>query len=161
METNESNLIKGADIRKNPALLCNMPMVGLCKCWADKETLELILNRVGYTFENVEKDLEGNGNLYCIYIGGTERMYERIVNDHLNGKSKSTLRISINGLFMFDNQLINDFVDKLYFECISEGNYRKEKKRLLGVGGKFYVLNINENRHKLAIKIKPILNKSR
>ena len=39
METNRNDLIKVVDIRKNPELLGDMPMVGLCKCWADRKTL--------------------------------------------------------------------------------------------------------------------------
>lgn len=163
METNRNDLIKGVDIRKNPKLLCGMPMVGLCKCWADRKTLELILAKVNLNFEDVENDLDKKDNLYCIYIGGTKRMYNRIVNDHVEGKLKSTLRTSVNGILGFGNnkQLLNDFVDKLYFECISEEKYKQEKKRLLGFSGKFYVLNINESKHKLTTKIKPILNKYR
>ena len=90
-------------------------------------------------------------------------MYNRIVVDRLKAKLKSTLRTSVNGILGFGDskQLLNDFVDKLYFECINEKKYKQEKKRLLGISGKFYVLNINESKDKLTTKIKPILNKYR
>ncbi|MBS7401889.1 MAG: hypothetical protein KIG16_05240 [Eubacteriales bacterium] len=163
METNESNLIKGADIRNDKELLNKLPipLAGLCKVWVKRQELEIILQRLQLNFDEIYEELVKKGDYYCIFVG-CRNCLKRRLQEHVNGPiDKSSFFRSLSGIL--ENSL-NSFIDNLYFECIDENDFdgtRKDEKNSLLSSGKFYVLNINENPHKLAKKIKPILTKYR
>lgn len=155
------NLIKGADIRNNQQILNNLPKEGLCKCWARRKELEIILGKLNLNFAEIHNQLVNEGDYFCIFVGARNSLRKR-VQEHLNGPDdKSTLWKSIRGLLGYAPY---DFMDNLYFECIDENQLndtRETAKNKLLEGDKFYVLNIDDNKHKLAKKVKPILSKSR
>ena len=147
-------------------------MPGYYKWWAKGRELQTILNKLGISFSEIETSLERDGDFYCIYVGvAIKESIRKRLNWHINQVNKSsnvksgtlsTLRQTISSIVgenMLDNQATNDFIDKLVVEFhpvdlpiksqLAKEYIHKIESNLLS-GEHFYVLNIQENRHKLA-----------
>lgn len=135
---------------------------GYYKWWADKNALEVLLNKLGIAgFDDVESDVESDDGLYCIYVGiACKEVIGKRLSHHINRKMRnSTLRRSLSCLVSEKQdpaeieQDINNFIDKLkveYFVCdpISEKKLHELERSL--IQDKLRILNISENEHKKA-----------
>lgn len=145
---------------------------GYYKWWANESELQIILNKLGIPLSEIQPSLERNGHFYCIYVGVAvkESLRDRL-NWHVNQINKpsnvksgtlSTLRQTISSIVgenMLDNQSTNGFIDKLVVEfhpvdlpikSQEAKEYIKKIESGLLSGEYFYILNIQENRHKFA-----------
>ena len=135
---------------------------GYYKWWADKNALEVLLNKLGVAgFDDVKSDIESEDGLYCIYVGiACKEVIGKRLNHHINHKMRnSTLRRSLSCLVSQKQNLaeieqdINNFIDKLnveyfVFDSISEKKLHELERSL--IQDKLRILNISENEHKKA-----------
>lgn len=145
---------------------------GYYKWWAKENELQIILNKLGISLDEIMPSLERKGDFYCIYVGVAvnESIRDRL-NWHINQINKptnvkngtlSTLRQTISSIVgknMLDTKATNDFIDKLVVEFHSVDlpiksqeakDYIHKIERDLLSGEHFYILNIQENKHKFA-----------
>ena len=140
---------------------------GYYKWWAQQNEFDLILNELGLTLGDIDKDVLKEDGWYCIYIGiaGNESIRKRLkwhVSDHhTSSKIKhgtlSTLRQSISSIIAHDQfaeDATNEFIDKLKIEYheVEEGISKETKGKLEKIEKKamdanWYVLNIQCNNY--------------
>lgn len=152
-------------IKENLKRISDKP--GYYKWWAKKEDVEMLLVKLGIniTFEDIEHYIEKKEgmDLYCIYIGIAEKESIRNrLNWHVNQEHKpsaiksgylSTLRQSFSSLLsqnQKDEEVTNQFIDKLYieyFEVAEEDKKELRKKEKTEMEKHLYILNIQGNHH--------------
>ena len=141
----------------------------------------MLLEKLGVDirFEDIESDIEKKEglDLYCIYIGIAEKESIRNrLNWHINQEHKpsaiksgylSTLRQSLSSLLsqnQKDEEVTNQFIDKLYieyFDVAEEDKKELRKKEKAEMEKYLYILNIHGNHHSKVGEIKKILRKIR
>lgn len=168
-------------LRKKEVLeqITNKP--GYYKWWAKKEDVEMLLEKLGVdvTFEDIESDIEKKEgmDLYCIYIGIAEkesignRLDWHVIQEHKPSAIKSgylsTLRQSLSSLLsqnQKDEEVTNQFIDKLYieyFEVAEEDKKELRKKEKTEMEKHLYILNIHGNHHPKVGEIKKKLKELR
>lgn len=185
MEENDMK-IKAKELRpteqgRSPKLLEIETRPGYYKWWAKKSELNDLLKGLGETFSNVKDDIEKEDDLYCIYVGIARTSLRQRLNWHVNDKHTkkrvengflSTLRKSLSSVIakdQYDKDKTNDFIDKLVVEFFYTGYKTKSEestKKLLSIeknliGKNLRILNIMENNHPKAAKIKKRLQELR
>ena len=160
------SLEKVTSLRRDMQSVSDKP--GVYQWWADKDDLLIILQALSMQFSNVQSDLEEQDGFYCIYAGMAWRESLRSrLNWHINQKNTissvkskflSTLRQSIAailGVPMTDTETVNNFMDRLRvsYDAIDFAIKSQEAKQAAHDwernkfnSGKFYILNIQENR---------------
>lgn len=128
---------------------------GIYKWWAKRTELKTILDVLGVTSKDFEKEMEQKYGLYCIYVGKADSLEKRLKDNHVNGRAKSTLRKSIGGVLLAEygpenlKERIDDFIDKLKieYELVDLEKLKESEKKEIG---KEYlrVFNGNSNGHK-------------
>ena len=176
-------IIYAKELRK-PENLARVPgdKPGYYKWWADRKSLDIILNALDIEFATIEPFLEERGGLYCVYVGIAvkESIQKRLdwhinqhhSNSHVKSGTLSTLRQSISSIVahnQHDEEAANAFIDKLTVEFFPleltiKSTEAKEaihaiERRLLSEH--LHLLNIQENKHPNAKSIKQKLKKLR
>lgn len=174
MATNARNNCIHAYKLRNIEILNLVPgnKPGYYKWWAQKGELQAILDKLDISFCDVEEYLEERNGWYCIYVGvAIKESVQARLNWHVNQTHNptnvqygtlSTFRQTISsvvGSNMLDTQSTNDFIDKLvvaYYACDfaiksqeAKEHIRNIEKELLN-SNTLYLLNIQDNHHKLA-----------
>ena len=176
-------MIDAKDLREKDNLL-KIPndKPGYYKWWAKREQLNLLLKELNVSFDSIEKYLDIDNDLFCIYVGIAVRESIRArLNWHVNDKHKasqvkngtlSTFRQSISSIVahnQYDKESTNKFIDLLkieYFELdfpikseIAKEKLHKIERELLSKN--LYILNIQENKFEQAKPIKTTLKRLR
>lgn len=147
---------------------------GYYKWWAKKGELESILEVLNIKLKDIVNVIEKKDDIYCIYVGiaAKESIRDRL-NWHINqghswsavkSGTLSTLRQSISSV-VAKNQRAEDetnlFMDKLkveyYLKKDGEIKNKNTEKELLDIEKSLleknlYVLNIKDNKHRIAPK---------
>ena len=175
-------MTKASTLRNKENLNAIAAASGYYKWWAARPELDVILNALGVSFNEVSSALETNEDLFCVYIGIAAKGSVRArLNWHVNDPhtalrvkngTLSTFRQSIASVVarnQYDKDATDSFIDKLYVEwfCIdkpiksAEAKFelRDMERRLLMEH--LRVLNIQENKHPLAVTIKSKLKQLR
>lgn len=176
-------MINAKDLRKKDNLLkISNSKPGYYKWWAKKAQLDLLLKNLDVTFADIEKYLEKDNDLYCIYVGiAVKESIRARLNWHVNDKhgesqvkngTLSTFRKSIASVVahnQYDKEATNNFIDLLMVEYheldypikseIAKENLHKIERDLLSKH--LYILNIQENNFEQAKPIKSKLRKLR
>ncbi len=149
---------------------------GYYKWWATRESLDIILGKLNIKFKDIENYLEEKNGYFCIYVGvAIKESLKARLNWHINQINNptnvkhgtlSTLRQTISSLVgknMLDTKATNDFIDKLLIEYYlsdypiksqeAKDEIHKIEHNLLN-GEELYILNIQDNHHKLSPKKK-------
>ena len=147
---------------------------GYYKWWADRDTLQIILDKLNMQFDGIKNYLEVKNGYYCIYVGvAIKESLQARLNWHINQINKptnvksgtlSTLRKTISSLVgknMLDTDATNDFINKLLVEYYlfddsiksqtAKDKIHKIENDLLNCDT-LYILNIQDNHHKLSPK---------
>lgn len=168
----EHNTVKASCLRDKNNLVSIPSCPGYYKWWADRATLQIILDRLDMRFDDISSQLEKQGDVYCIYVGVAIKESVRARLDwHINQKhtytpvkcgTLSTLRQTISSLVgssMADENATNDFIDKLTVEYfLSEHPIKSVAafdeihtiERQLLSSQYLFILNIQDNKHALA-----------
>lgn len=171
--SDDGEIVNASELRGSPnfqTLYCR----GYYKWWANKDDFLRILDKLELDFISIENDVEKQqnekGNLYCIYLGiaAKETFKNRIIGCHINGNLKgSTLRKSLAAMFRCDEPYeatVNKWIDKFFIQWFpyptpsldkpSNEDYAKihgkEREMLDKHEGHLYVLNIQKNKHSKA-----------
>lgn len=176
-------MINAKDLREKDNLLkISNDKPGYYKWWAKKEQLDLLLKELDTSFDSIEKFLEKNNGLYCIYVGiAVKESIRARLNWHVNDKHEksqvkngtlSTFRQSISSVVahnQYDKIATNKFIDLLkieYYELdypikseIAKEEIHKIERNLLSKN--LYILNIQENNFEQAKSIKSKLKQLR
>lgn len=176
-------MIKAKDLREKDNLLkISNDKPGYYKWWANKEQLGLLLKKLDVSFSSIEKFLEKDNGLYCIYVGiAVKESIRARLNWHVNDKHEksqvkngtlSTFRQSISSIVthnQYDKIATNEFIDLLkieYYELnypikseIAKEEIHKIERNLLSRN--LYILNIQENNFEQAKSIKSKLKQLR
>lgn len=171
-------MTKASTLRNKENLSAIAAAPGYYKWWAARPELDVILNALDVSFNEVSSALETSGDLFCIYVGiaAKEPVRARLdwhVNDpHTASRVKngtlSTFRQSIASVVarnQYDKAATDSFIDKLYVEwfCSDKAIKSEEAKiELRDVERRLLlehlrVLNIQENKHPLATLCKKTL----
>ena len=169
-------MINAVDLRNNDNLLkISNDKPGYYKWWAKKEQLDLLLKELEVSFNDIEKYLEKENDLYCIYVGiAVKESIRARLNWHVNDKhgesqvrngTLSTFRQSISSVVahnQYDKEATNKFIDFLKVEYheldypiksdIAKEQIHKIERELLSKH--LYILNIQENNFEQAQPIK-------
>lgn len=155
---------------------------GYYKWWADRTSLDVLLEKLNVEFNDIELYLEKKDNLFCIYVGIAvkESIRDRL-NWHINDKHDlsrvnsgflSTFRKSISSVVLhnqYDKEGTNNFIDKLYVEYFIghypiKSNEAKEEIENIEyelISKYLRILNIKDNKHIKSNEIKKVLKKLR
>lgn len=158
---------------------------GYYKWWANRASLDILLEKLNLSFNKLEKYFENEDGQYCIYVGvAIKKSIRERLNWHVNQKHTesavksgflSTFRQSISSI-VADNQHnepdTNDFIDKLeieYFYSNNSINSPDAKKEIGKIEEEIlhscnlYILNIKNNKHQFAPirKLKEIRKKAK
>ena len=138
---------------------------GCYKWWAEKDDIEKLLSKKLSVDKKLKKLFSENefsdffekkdGNLYCIYVGKANYLYDRLRN-HSKNTEQSTLRRTICSLTCNHNdslEKINDTIDEWlnkfklqYFPLVESKRIEEKRKRKRGEGETtFYKLNDAEH----------------
>lgn len=168
----EHNTVKASCLRDKNSLDSIPQRPGYYKWWADRAALQIILDRLDMRFEDINSQLEKQGDRFCIYVGVAIKESVRARLDwHINQKhayvpvkcgALSTLRQTISsivGSSMADENATNEFIDKLSVEYFLSDHAIKSAEafdeihtieRQLLSSRRLYILNIQDNKHALA-----------
>lgn len=182
-KSKNNNFLNAKDLRM-PKNLESLPnnSPGYYKWWCDKDTLNIIINKLNIDFNDIKNDLETKDNLYCIYIGiAVKESIKDRINWHINqkhsesavkSKALSTLRQSISSIVandQYNEEATNAFIDKLKIEFFELPYKVKDNEAIIKahqvekdyMEKHLYILNIQDNHHNKAREIKKRLKKLR
>lgn len=155
---------------------------GYYKWWADRESLDIVLNKLEVSFEEIEPYVETREDLFCIYVGiAVKESLRKRLDWHVNQRhtasavrngTLSTLRQTISSLVAHDQsaeEATNEFIDRLKVEYhessfgiksseASDELHRIEREAL---SSHLCILNIQENNHPQVFEIKRKLKQLR
>ena len=127
---------------------------GYYKLWAKREELDVILEKLDVSFDEIKFALETKSDMFCIYVGISKTLRSRL-NSLVNGKDGAEPEelyaprlsiLSIVGHDQHDKDSTDNFIDKLEVECFytdAETELENIKKKLLEEH--FMILNIKDN----------------
>jgi len=155
---------------------------GYYKWWAEKTDLDILLDGLNLSSQDLLQFIERKQNLYCIYVGiaVNESIRSRLdwhVNDpqtesRVKNGTLSTLRQSISSAVchnQYDKKGTDDFIDRLfveYFDVDSRIKSTEAKDIIIAIESKMMsdnlcILNIQGNRHPASIEVKSKLKQVR
>lgn len=119
---------------------------GIYKWWASKSEIKAIFDALEINLNDVINGVEKkeDENLYAIYVGQAGSLEQRLKNNHVNGRSRSTFRKSIGAILLkisgqknlYEN--INGFIDKLKIEYkFVDGNNNLDEEEKKEIGKKY------------------------
>lgn len=127
----QGEIILGKWVRNNSVNLDNIiAEAGVCKCWVNHETFEKILHYKNLSYDEIKDKTETRQNWFCIYVGCTDDMSNR-VKQHVNGSLSSSAMKRNMAEILKDKNLLKDIIDGIYFECIETEQGEKVKEDLL------------------------------
>lgn len=160
-------IVRAKDLRKESELDKVPKGIGYYKWYAEKQDLNLLLRKLGLSFDSIPQDQwDIENGLYCIYLGIAKKsLRERLdwhVNDHhtinaVRSGALSTFRQSLSSVLFSDQskeQDTNSFIDRLtihffYFENLnSESDIDKktiEAKETGLINQYLHILNGSKN----------------
>lgn len=136
---------------------------GCYKIWITKTDTELIIKQLTSELnqsqiEQIENEMEFKDGMYCVYVGKSENLKQRI-SYHINKNAKnSTFIKSLNAIFNEEkgNMPNTDrIVSNAVFECVCSSFLcisRSEYEARL-INEKFRILNIHENEYPIPLQI--------
>ncbi len=137
---------------------------GCYKIWITENDTELIIKQLKpelnqSQIKQIENEMEFKDDMYCVYVGKSENLKQRI-SYHINKNAKnSTFIKSLNAIFNEekDNMPNTDrIVSNAVFECVYSSFLcisRSEYEARL-INEKFRILNIHENEYPIPLCIK-------
>ena len=175
-------MIHASVLRKKEQLNKISSKPGYYKWWVSKKELDLLLNVLGVSFEEIKDVLEAKDDLFCVYVGiaAKESVRQRLnwhVNDphtasRVRNGTLSTLRQTISSIVahnQYDKAATDSFIDSMFVEWFyidAPIKSEKAKTELHITESKLMadylrILNIQDNHHPLSKSITTALKKLR